>query len=280
MTYLPDRHDPSEHRLSRSRRWRDAGAAVVVISLVGAACGDDDATSTSEGVLTDFCDAAIEGEALFSTGPQLDEEGMPTPGALEEFSAQIGPAIDSIEQNAPEEITGDVETLLRGVRSAIEEGDDSITETPEFFRADAAIDAYVYDTCEFDGNQEIIAVDYAYEGLPATVGAGQVGIRMDNEGSEVHEVVILRVNDDVDLSVDELLALPEEEAVMATEFRGVAFAPPGEQASAVIDLEAGRHIAICFIPLGTTSMEDAGPPDESGGPPHLTQGMVQEFTVE
>lgn len=274
-------------------------AAVAVLSLMGAACGDDDetsapvdtddrATSTSEEPdepaaaavdLSAFCQSSIEGEALFTAGPELDEEGNPTPDGLEEFAAQISPAIDSIEQNAPEEVAAEVETLLRGVRAAVEEGDESIVETPEFFRADAAIDAYVYDNCELDGNQEITAVDYAFEGLPESVEPGQIGIRLDNQGDELHEAAILRINDGVDLSVEELLELPEEEAEAVTEFRGVAFAPPGEQASTVVDLEEGRYVAICFIPVGTTSLEEAGPPGDSDVPPHFTQGMVQEFEV-
>lgn len=300
MHHFALRHDASDHSTMRRRRWRHVIAAMAVVSLMGAACGDDDDTSApadsadgetsttneptetteaAEGDLSAFCQAAIEGEALFTAGPELDEEGTPTPDALEEFSAQIGPAIDSIEQNAPDEIADEVETLLTGVRAAIEEGDESITETPDFFEADATIDAYVFENCELDGNEEIVAVDYDYENVPERVAPGQIGIRMVNQGEEVHEAVVLRINDDVDLSVEELLELPEEEAEQSTEFRGVAFALPGEEASAVIDLEEGRHVLICFIPVGTTSFDDAGPQEGGGGPPHFTQGMVREFEV-
>ncbi len=299
-------HHPRELPQGRTRRWHHMAAALAVVSLLGAACGDDDddtdASATTEpaetessetteavddtadssdetdGDLAAFCQGAIDGEAMFVAGPALDAEGNPTPDGLEQFSADIGPAIDGMEENAPEEITDDVETLLAGVRTAIEEGDASITETQEFFEADAAVDAYVYDNCELDGTQEITAVDYGYEDLPETMTPGQVGIRMDNQGEEVHEAVLLRINDDVDLSVDELLELPEAEAEQSTEFRGVVFAPPGEQASAVVDLDEGRYVAICFIPVGTTSLEDAGPGGE-GGPPHFTEGMFQPFEV-
>lgn len=298
------RHSP-EFPPGRIRRWRHVAAALAMISLLGAACGDDDddtdASATSapetdssettetaddtddtdgatEGDLAGFCQGAIDGEALFTAGPALDEEGNPTPDGFEQFAADIGPAIDGMEANAPEEITDDVDTLLTGVRAAVAEGDESITETQEFFEADAAVDAYVYDNCELDETQEITAIDYGYENLPETMSPGQVGIRMDNQGDEVHEAVLLRINDDVELSVDELLELPEAQAEQSTEFRGVVFAPPGEQASAVVDLDEGRYVAICFIPVGTTSLEDAGP-EGGGGPPHFTEGMVQPFDV-
>ena len=51
--------------------------------------------------------------------------------------------------------------------------------------------------------------------------------------------------------------------------------PPGEDGYAVVELEPGDYIALCFIPTGMTS--DEGPPPE--GPPHAMQGMVAEFTV-
>jgi len=51
--------------------------------------------------------------------------------------------------------------------------------------------------------------------------------------------------------------------------------PPGESAYAVTDLEAGDYIAVCFIPVGTVSLD--GPPPE--GPPHVMQGMQHQFTV-
>ena len=45
---------------------------------------------------------------------------------------------------------------------------------------------------------------------------------------------------------------------------------PASASTAVVDLEAGEYVAICFIPVGTVSFD--GPPPE--GPPHMMQGMV------
>jgi hypothetical protein len=37
-------------------------------------------------------------------------------------------------------------------------------------------------------------------------------------------------------------------------------------------------VAVCFVPVGSTIGED-GTEHEGDGPPHMVQGMRQEFTV-
>ena len=51
--------------------------------------------------------------------------------------------------------------------------------------------------------------------------------------------------------------------------------------------DAGRYVLFCAIPVGADPQEylDAaatsrGPPQVEGGPPHFTQGMYAELTVE
>jgi hypothetical protein len=78
------------------------------------------------------------------------------------------------------------------------------------------------------------------------------------------------------------LALPEEEVESAVTFAGVAFAAPDAEAFAVVDLEPGSYVMVCFLPVGATpevmaEMEATG--EEPDGAPHFTQGMVHEFTV-
>lgn len=292
--------------------WKVLTVAVVLM-LVGASCTGDDTdesetggadtgadTSPGEIDLASFCNGAIQGEAMFQAGPELDEEGNPSAESLEELSGRLEPLLRDLEENAPEEISSDVDTVVEGVRTSLEEGDMDAMATPEIFEADGAIDEYVFDNCELDSTHEIVGVNYAFEDVPENISPGQVGIRLDNQGEDFHEAVIFRIDDETDLSVEELLDLPEEEGQELAEFKGVAFAEPGNQASAVVDLEEGRYAFVCFIPVGATSLEDlegpGGPeaeespeagesPDgedgdeQEGPPPHFTQGMFAEFTV-
>ena len=146
------------------------------------------------------------------------------------------------------------------------------------------------------------AQDYHFEGLPTSVPAGS-SLTLTNAGAELHEIILVRKNDGVTESFDELLALPEEEAFQKVTTAGVLFAAPGQSASMGIDatgapapmesitlVDEGEYLAICFIPQGTTEMPDfsAEAPPSSGapaastapqGPPHFLLGMKQEFTV-
>jgi hypothetical protein len=60
----------------------------------------------------------------------------------------------------------------------------------------------------------VTAQDYHFEGLPSSVPAG-TSLTQTNAGHEVHELLVVRKNDGVTDSFDELLALPEEEALRA-----------------------------------------------------------------
>jgi hypothetical protein len=99
-----------------------------------------------------------------------------------------------------------------------------------------------------------------------------VGLRFTNatDHDEPHELVLFRVADGVTEPVEDLLALPEEEAGEAMVPVGVVFADaPGSEAATMLDLEPGRYAAVCFIPIG--GGED--------GAPHFTGGMVAEVEV-
>lgn len=54
------------------------------------------------------------------------------------------------------------------------------------------------------------------------------------------------------------------------EFVTATFAEPGDEGSALVTLEPGDYAMVCFVPVG--GGED--------GPPHFTEGMLHEFTVE
>lgn len=234
-------------------------AVVAALSMLAAACGGEETPDGAGGEEVDlaaFCEGVIQGEARFNEGPEVDEQGNPTEGSLQQLRDDMAPLITEIEENTPEDIQSEIETVLNGVRDGLETGDPEAFQNPEFLEADIAVDEYVFENCEFETRQEFVAVDYEYEDIPETMDSGRVAFRMDNEGSEVHEAVVFRVNDDVDASVEDLLDLPQEESEEMVEFRGVMFAGPGDSGYGVVDLEPGRYGFICFIPVGTTSLED------------------------
>lgn len=141
---------------------------------------------------------------------------------------------------------------------------------------------------------EITGVDYAFEGVPETVEAGTQLTFTNASDVEFHELIMFRIPEGEDRPLAELLALPDEEAQEAVGAPvGVSVAMPGEDGQVVegelIAEEPGRYVLLCFIPVGADpeafaeAMQNpsAGePPQVEGGPPHVTEGMYAEFTVE
>jgi len=264
-------------------------ALLAACALLLVACGDDDEssdTSSTDDSTTDgggsdaaseeagasdeevaFCDAIVSVDAATA---QSGPEGQVDPQVLTDAAAEI-------EANAPEALAAESAVLVETLELQAEDPEAELPE--EFEAAYTAAGDFQIETCAF---QEVTgsAIDYGFQDLPTEIEAGPTVIRLDNSGSatEFHEIVMLRVNDDVTETTEELLALPEEEALSKVEVTSVAFAPLGSTGSASADLEQGRYIAVCFLPVGSTpdAFAAGGPPE---GPPHFLEGMVQEVTV-
>ena len=145
----------------------------------------------------------------------------------------------------------------------------------------------------------VTASDYSFAGIPATVQPGTVFSMTNASTKEVHEMVVVRLPDNVKEPIAELLALPEEELnkkVPDTEPSTVIVALPGQPGRPVegdgVITEPGRYAVVCFIPVGADPKlveaqmsappgtgEEGEPPDLGDGPPHFTKGMSAEFTV-
>lgn len=293
-----------------SRDIRRPLAVLTVLGLLLAGCGggggeeaasEEPATeqettaaeeATSEVASTEqFCETTVDAIAAFSTGPDVDFETA-APEEIEEamaaFAERTSPVLDDLEAAAPEEIGGDVETIVGLARQALE-GDDSVFESPEFVEADSALDEYMLSECGYS-SLDVQGMDYAYEGVPETLEAGTYGITFENAGAEVHEMVMFRLAEDAG-TVEELLELPDDQLEQQLTFVTAAFAPPNEQDVTFVRLEEpGRYALVCFIPQGTTSLEqleEEPPPGETPAPdasppapPHVALGMSQELTVE
>lgn len=247
-------------------RYR-AGALVLVLGMMVAACGSGPSAEVEA-----FCGDYVEVRSLMGSGP---DEVDPMP-----WVEELTEGLEGLEANAPSEISGAVsgitESVLEPVSNLDVEAYFAATESATFREDSAVVSEFVNAECGF-ANVEVVAVDYAFDADLDGIAPGTVAFDFSNEGTELHEMALIRINDDAPESVDELLALPEEEAESKTTFMGVSFAEPGGGDTMYADLDAGRYAVICFIPTGSTSMEEA---ETADGPPHFTQGMVREFTVE
>jgi hypothetical protein len=141
---------------------------------------------------------------------------------------------------------------------------------------------------------EVVAVDFEFQNLPERVPAGTRLTLVNNASSELHELVAVRLPDDEERSVEELMSQPFEDLVAMFETAEPAAvllaAPGGEQIAAVGDgtlSEPGRYAILCIIPTGVdpavyfeAAATSEGPPQVEGGPPHIAHGMFTELIVE
>lgn len=220
----------------------------------------DGSADASSPEAEEFCVAAVAAEAA----------------VLSEDPDAIGRAFDAIVAAAPADIAATVETVIATAES----------EGPEFATAYAEMITFMKANCGY-AELDVAGSNYAFGGLPDEVAAGPTIVTFENIGTEVHEMIVVRIHDDVTESLDELLALPEEEAETMTTFIGIAFAFPGDTAYALLDLSPGRYAALCFLPEGAApevisqmdGPESSTPPGVELGPPHFVLGMVHEFDV-
>jgi hypothetical protein len=140
------------------------------------------------------------------------------------------------------------------------------------------------------------AVDYAYQGVPGTLPAGETRFSFTNDSkAESHEMSLFRINDGVNDSFDQILAEddarqnqdqgkqggqqggqnpPAEQAPTPPKMTFFAGTGAGAGQSAKMDLignlPPGRYGMVCFLPVATDQAET----------PHYKKGMKAEFTVQ
>ena len=183
--------------------------------------------------------------------------------------------LNQLRAAAPSEIADAVDEAVTTFQDLGEEA----FEDPTFQAALAEIDQFVLDSCGYD-TVDVSMQDYSFNGIPAEIEKGVVAFDLTNDGTEVHEMAILRLKGKT--TIDDILEVPEDAPEKAfrklvQEVPGGGFAFPGQSDVALVNLEKpGRYVALCFIPVGTTP--DAG--EEGGsGPPHFHEGMAAEFEV-
>ena len=227
-----------------------------------------------------FCDAVVTAESTFNRGPLVDF-ATATPeeitAAIEAHEAALEPLLAAAAAAAPAGIAPDVATVVDFVRSNLATGED-VASNPDFRAADERVDGFVADSCGYL-RVEVSGVEYSFENLPSSLPAGRTTFVFTNNGAEIHEMVVFRINDGVTETIDELLALPDDGAFTKVTFAGAMFGVQGETDIETFELTPGRHVALCFVPTGTIEVETDESEVTEPGPPHFTAGMQAEFTV-
>jgi hypothetical protein len=112
----------------------------------------------------------------------------------------------------------------------------------------------------------VTANDYAFT-APDSIPAGFTEIRLLNRGSEMHHVMLIRL--DGGKTMSDLFGAMKPEGPLpswAREVGGPNTPGPGGESTAILRLAAGRYAMICVIPS----------PD---GKPHVMKGMAKEVVV-
>lgn len=86
---------------------------------------------------------------------------------------------------------------------------------------------------------EVVGVEYAYQNLPTSLPAG-TSLGFTNADAEVHELVLVRIGDDVTATLEDLLTMeedPMEAGLVEMIGEMPLFTGPGETAEGSLPLE-------------------------------------------
>lgn len=270
------------------RRTTTLGAIVLVLGIGLAGCGDDDETTagTSDTTATTggtrasvatYCEDSLAAETVGE--PDIDfenaSEAEQKEAAKKFVNEEFKPIADRLRKSVPAEIDAPAQVLFAALDKVGEDGDFSVFDAPDFKAAESTVHAYDLANCGWN-KVDAVGVEYAFQGVPATLEAGVTSFDFRNDGKELHQLEVLKKKDGVTESFDQILELDEEEGGKKVDQVASAFASQGQTDYAVADLTPGDYIVVCFLPVGLTS--DEGPPPENA-PPHFTQGMKTEFKV-
>lgn len=256
---------------------RTLALALAVVLLLACTDGDGgDEGPGEEGVatgpkpeFTDFCVLALQTETYPEPGVDLTRLSPPEQAqVVRAYAAGLVAQAERLRTVAPEQIRTDVNVLVDGMVRIRDTGDFKVLEEERVVAATRRVHTFELENCGW-ARQDVTAVDYAYRGLPRSVAGGPRSFELQNDGEETHELVVLKINDNVTDPVDKLLELPREQVGVRVANAGSASAKPGEQSFVVADLTPGRYALVCFIPVGGASE----------GPPHFTRGMQAELRV-
>jgi hypothetical protein len=223
-------------------------AAFLAVSGIGVLAGSAGA-QTGAGDLAAFCASRIEANST---------EGKAASLAVMDKMVTAAPAT--------------VVQQMTGLRDAYKKKGDKLFDSEAGLELLVPLDAWVYDNCP-GTSVPVTAIDYEYQGVPASLKAGVTKFKMTNAApKEAHMMAIVKLTPAAQgQDVSKLLALPEKKSRKYFDESSSAFmeAGPGQVGYAPINLQPGTYAYVCFLPVG----------GKDSGAPHMTKGMYGSFTV-
>jgi hypothetical protein len=111
---------------------------------------------------------------------------------------------------------------------------------------------------------EIGLTEYAF-GMPKQIEGGMVTLEISNQGEMVHEMAFGKIEGDHDMADVQKALKSGAQPKWFSDIGGVPLIDPGMTVSLTRELEPGRYILMCFLPV------------PGSGKPHVMEGMVQIF---
>jgi hypothetical protein len=258
--------------MARSKLLRVASFALVSPLLVGSATA---AYAAGDTVPAEFCSAFVQIESTLSSSIPLIF--LPPDVAKDVAGHQLSviePLFATVKDLAPDQIKDHVALYAEATITSLNTLDYSATETAQYAAADDAIDARLLSDCGMQ-SMPVTASNYEYTNIEDVMQSGETALSLTNAADQVHEITLVRINDDVDMTAREILMLGEEDALAAVKLIAYTVTEPGTTETTVLNLVPGRYYAVCFTATGTTSFHAHG-----DGPPHFLHGMLKEFVVQ
>jgi hypothetical protein len=214
-----------------------------------------------------FCDANWKISETFNSLFENAGDQGPTDAQFKTASVKLDPILAQAAQSAPPDIEPEVTPAVAALRQDLK----AALQDPALQEHGQAIDAWAFDHCKYQA-VDTTATEYKFSGIPKNLTAGRTMFKLTNDGAEVHEIGVAHIKTKTPLKK---LLSDEKRADKETVFQGgTGPVAEGDTAYAYVQLTKGRAVAVCFIPVGTTDINNIG-----NGKPHAAMGMVREFTV-
>jgi hypothetical protein len=216
--------------------------------------------------------AGLLGFGTIAVGAQTGDLAAFCAGRIEANSAETKKenqtAIDKIAAAAP----APVAQAAADLSAQYKKKGDKLFESEAGLALFTPIEAYIYDNCP-GTKLPVTAIDYEFQGVPATMAAGPAKIKLTNNApKEEHEMALFKLTAAGEsMDPEKLLAMPEKKVGKYVDFDNAAFAfaLPGQSGYSPINLTPGKYVYACFIPQG----------GKKNGKPHFLLGMNGTLTV-